>query len=56
MRLKEVLGTGILLLTVFTTVGCQQDSYESGDTKYSYLRADFVEAHSSAVGEFIYDS
>ncbi len=52
MRLKEVLGTGVFLLTVFATVGCQQDSYESGDTKYSYLRADFVEAHSSAVGEF----
>ncbi|MBQ7471190.1 MAG: hypothetical protein IJS97_02030 [Prevotella sp.] len=35
----------LLLLTA-----CQTDSYESGDTKYSYLRTDFAEAHSSAEG------
>ncbi len=31
--------------------GCSTDSYESGDGKYSYLRADFVELHTAAPGE-----
>ena len=33
-----------LFLLVFAVVGCEQDVYDKGDTDYSYMRADFVEA------------
>ena len=33
-----------LFLLVFVVVACEQDIYDKGDTDYSYMRADFVEA------------
>ena len=33
-----------LFLLVLAVVGCEQDVYDKGDTTYSYMRADFVEA------------
>ena len=35
-------------LSVLVLVACTHESYETGDTAYSYLRADFVEAHTIA--------
>lgn len=39
----------ITILMVLSS--CTSDTYNSGDGDYSYLRADFVEAHTVAVGE-----
>ena len=36
-------------LSIFTS--CKQETYESGDGKYSYMRADFVDAHTNAEGK-----
>ena len=33
-----------LFLFVLAVAGCEQDVYDKGDTVYSYMRADFVEA------------
>ena len=33
-----------LFLLVLAVAGCEQDVYDKGDTVYSYMRADFVEA------------
>lgn len=33
-----------LFLLVFVVVACEQDAYDKGDSMYSYMRADFVEA------------
>ena len=33
-----------LFLLGFTVVACEQDVYDKGDSTYSYMRADFVEA------------
>ena len=33
-----------LFLLVLAVVSCEQDVYDKGDTTYSYMRADFVEA------------
>ena len=33
-----------LFLLALAVVGCEQDVYDKGDTVYSYMRADFVEA------------
>jgi len=42
-----------LLLSVLPLlVSCSTGSYETGDEEYSYMRADFVEAHTVAKGEF----
>lgn len=38
------------LLTVLN-ISCTQEAYESGDGKYSYMRADFVDAHTNAEGK-----
>lgn len=44
------------LLAFFTCLclSCETESYETGDGKYSYLRADFVEAHTSTEKEVDY--
>ncbi len=37
-----------LVLTSILFVACTRETYDSGDGKYSYLRSDFVEAHTNA--------
>ena len=46
------LFTFLPLLSLFTFTSCTTDPYESGDTSTSYLRADFVEAHTVVAGQF----
>lgn len=41
-------------LVVFTLLGCKNDTYDSGDGKYSYIKADFVEAHTVSAKEINY--
>lgn len=49
MRRLWPLFSVLLLMTA-----CTSDSYDSGDGRYSYLRADFVRAHTVVSGEFDY--
>ena len=48
MKLPQLMHRGALhavaaaLLTTFAMVACTMDEYETGDGKYSYLRADFA--------------
>jgi hypothetical protein len=44
---------GLTLIIVLFTA-CTVDNYDTGDGKYSYMRADFVMAHTSAAGEVNY--
>lgn len=46
--MNKALNTGIALL--LTLAACSTDNYETGDGRYSYLRADFVEAHTTQDG------
>ena len=39
---------------MFTLLGCKDDNYDSGDGKYSYIKADFVEAHTVSAKEINY--
>ena len=43
-----------LALTTLLFAACTADNYDTGDGKYSYLRADFVEAHTVASGKIDY--
>ncbi len=40
----------VMLSLLLSFVSCTNDEYESGDGEYSYMRADFVEAHSGDAG------
>lgn len=42
----------LLLFALPLLVSCSTNSYETGDDELSYMRADFVEAHTVAKGEF----
>ena len=42
----------LFLMTLPFLVSCSNEGYETGDGSYSYVRADFVEAHTVARGEF----
>jgi len=44
--LLRTLAPSLLLLC-----SCETESYESGNTQYSYMQADFADAHSSEVGK-----
>lgn len=44
LRILSALAVALLFMA------CTTDNYDTGDGKYSYLRADFVEAHSSEAG------
>lgn len=44
----------ISVLVAFTLFGCKEDNYDSGDGKYSYIKADFVEAHTVSIKEINY--
>ncbi len=39
-----------LVAAASLAASCQSDGYETGDGRYSYLRADLVEAHTSTAG------
>ena len=45
---------GALIAIILLFVSCHSEPYKTGDGKYSYLRSDFVEAHTSAAGVFDY--
>ena len=45
LRLLAIMAVSPLCLS------CTQETYESGDGKYSYMRADFVDAHTNAEGK-----
>ncbi len=45
---------GTLLTVILLFISCHSEHYKTGDGKYSYLRSDFVEAHTSTVGVFDY--
>lgn len=49
-RMKDalLLPPFFLLVLIFLASSCTTETYETGDGKYSYLRADFVEAHTIA--------
>ena len=40
----RVLGGTVMLLALLALGSCEQDVYDKGDSTYSYMRADFVEA------------
>ena len=42
------------ILVAFTLFGCKDENYDSGDGKYSYIKADFVEAHTVSAKEINY--
>lgn len=48
MYKKGVRNLTAMLAVLAVLAGCSADGYESGDGKYSYMRADFVEMHSDA--------
>ncbi len=41
------------LFTFLLFIACSNDAYESGDSRYSYLRADFVEATTNKEARFV---
>ena len=45
----------LICVLLFSTVlaGCSSDGYDSGDGRYSYLRADFVNMYAGA-GKYVY--
>ena len=45
---------GVVACAILLTMACATDDYEKGDGEYSYLRADFVEAHSGAAKRVVY--
>lgn len=49
-RTRQTIQTIMRILLMGLLVACTADSYESGDGRYSYLRADFVTAHTNNDG------
>lgn len=47
-------GWGIMLYLLLLFTACSTDSYETGDGEYSYLRAEFVVAHTDKETKFDY--
>jgi hypothetical protein len=45
---------GILFFSLLLLASCDKDNYDTGDGELSYLRADFVEAHTSAASQVTY--
>src|SRR3712207_5179052 len=44
----------LLLFVLLSLAACTDDGYETGDGKYSLMRADFALAHAAATGEVDY--
>ena len=41
------------LVVAFVLVACTNDSFKTGDSEYSYLRSDFVEATTNGKAAFV---
>lgn len=50
--MRAICAMTVLMLPL-TWLACSHDAYESGDGKYSYLRADFVAARSGTAGQIV---
>lgn len=49
---KHVVFCLLSILSVYALMSCESENYESGDGKYSNLRADFAEAHTNHNAQF----
>ena len=49
---KHVVFCLLSILSVSALMSCESENYESGDGKYSNLRADFAEAHTNHNAQF----
>lgn len=54
MRIPKPAAVLLLIAGVLLLLSCKNDSYESGDSRYSYLRADFCMMHTSDKGAIDY--
>lgn len=54
MEMKKSIPYYLLFITYYLLTACTTENYESGDGKYSYLRADFVEVHTAAPRQIDY--
>lgn len=54
MRIPRPTAAFMLIAGVLLLLSCKNDSYESGDSRYSYLRADFCMMHMSDKGVIDY--
>lgn len=54
MRIPRLTAAFMLIAGVLLLLSCKNDSYESGDSRYSYLRADFCMMHTSDKGAIDY--
>ena len=54
MRIPRPAAVLLLIAGVLLLLSCKNDSYESGDSRYSYLRADFCMMHTSDKGAIDY--
>ena len=54
MRIPRPAVVLLLIAGVLLLLSCKNDSYESGDSRYSYLRADFCMMHTSDQGTIDY--
>ena len=54
MRIPRPAAVLLLIAGVLLLLSCKNDSYESGDSRYSYLRADFCMRHTSDKGAIDY--
>ena len=52
MRKIHIAFLSIFFLSLFL-VSCSNDAYETGDSRYSYLRADFVEANTNSQAQLV---
>ena len=50
----ELIIAPCAMITLCLFAACETDSYETGDGKYSYMRADFAEAHTTEVRKIDY--
>lgn len=50
MRTATHITYSLLIAAACLAAACQNDGYETGDGRYSYLRADLVEAHTAQAG------
>ena len=42
-----------LLVAALVSVACTNDAFKTGDSEYSYLRSDFVEAATDGTSDFV---
>lgn len=54
MNIRSALPLLVVVMGLWLFAACTTEEYESGDGKYSYLRTDFVEAHSGEAKKVVY--